>query len=129
MHRIVTLEAAFDVQARRLFAVEAQSVLCFPGAPDVLDQFGELCKLASAAHNIYVRSAAENEFLVLLGHAAEDAENLFGMLFHVAAQPTEGAIDFVLGVLADAACVEENHVGVGRFIRQLVAEAAQTADD
>ena len=44
-------------------------------------------------------------------------------------KPAEGAVDFVLGVLADAARVEEDHVGVGGLVRQLVALAAQGADD
>ena len=55
-----------------------------------------------------------DQLLVLLGHAAEDADDLVGMALLVAAQPAEGAVDLVLGVLADAAGVEEDHVGVGR---------------
>jgi len=49
---------------------------------------------------------------------------------HVRAQPGEGAVDLVLGVLADAAGVEEDHVGLGRLggsARSLAAQAPTTS--
>ncbi len=42
---------------------------------------------------------------------------LLGMLLLVPAQSAELAVDLVLGVLADAAGVEEDHVGVVGFVR------------
>ena len=93
-----------------------------------VDQLRQLGKLAGATHDVHMRGAAQDQLLIFLGHAAEDAEDRVGMAALVMAKPAEGGVDFVLGVLADAAGVEEDHVGVGGFVRQLVALAAQGAD-
>ena len=44
------------------------------------------------------------------------------------AQAAKGAVDFVLGVLADAASVEQDDVGGGGLVGQFIALSAQTAD-
>ena len=54
---------------------------------------------------------------------------LFGMFALGVLEPAEGAVDFVFGVLADAARVEEDRVGVVRIVRELVALFAQAGDD
>ena len=54
---------------------------------------------------------------------------LCGMLLLGVLQPAQGAIDFVLGVLADAARVEQDRVGFGRRGDEFVALLAQTGHD
>ena len=48
---------------------------------------------------------------------------------HVPAQSAERAIDLVLGMLAHAASVEQDDVGVGRLISQFVPLPPEGADD
>src|SRR5262249_21937110 len=128
-HRVVALEAALDLVARRLLAVEAQGELGRPAPAHLVDQLRQPGELARAADDVHVRGPAADQLLVLLGHAAEYAEHLLGVPALVGAEPAEGAVDLVLGVLADAAGVEEDHVGLGGLVRQLIPLAAQRADD
>ena len=44
-------------------------------------------------------------------------------------QPAQGAVDLVLGMLPDAARVEQDRVGLGGRRRQLVAVLAQAGHD
>ena len=53
--------------------------------------------------------------LILLGHAAEHADDLVGSPVLDVFQPAQGAVDLVLGVLADAARVEAGCVGPARL--------------
>ena len=54
---------------------------------------------------------------------------LFGLFVLGVLQPAEGAVDFVLGMFADAAGVEQDRVGVVRAGGELVASVAQAGDD
>src|SRR5207237_5718422 len=110
-HRIVALEAVFDLEARRLVAGEAKGKLRPGPLSDLVDQFGQLAELAGAADDVNVRGATEDLLLILLGHAAEHAEDLVGVAPLVPAQPAEGAVDLFLGMLADGASVEEDDIG------------------
>ena len=46
---------------------------------------------------------------------------LFGLCVFGMLEPAQGAVDFVFGMLPDAAGVEQDRVGLGRRIDQLVA--------
>jgi hypothetical protein len=50
------------------------------------------------------------------------------VLLFESAEPPERAVDLVLGVLADAACVEQNGVGRLGLVDQLVALISQAGD-
>ena len=71
-------------------------------------------QLAGADDQVDVRGALEDEPLIFLGHAAEDADDFAGMLALGVLEPAQGAVDLVFGVLADAAGVEQDRVGVVR---------------
>src|SRR5262249_36921686 len=95
------------------------------GAAHFLDELPELPELPGAAHDVHVRGAAEDLLLVLLGHAAQNADDLRRVPLLVGAQTAERAVDLLLGVLADRAGVEEDHVGVAGVVNQLIPLAAQ----
>ena len=52
-----------------------------------------------------------------------------GMLLFDVLQPAQGAVDLVLGVLADAARVEQDRVGPADAVDQLVAGLEQAGRD
>ena len=60
---------------------------------------------------IDIRRPLEHEPLIFLRHAAEHADDLVRMVLLGVLQPAEGAVDLVLGMLADAARVEQDRVG------------------
>ncbi len=97
---------------------------CPGGNP--LEQLGHLRELARADDQVDVRRALEDQLLVLLGHAAQHADDLVRVLLLDVLQPAQGAVDLVLGMLADAAGVEEDRVGAAGAVDQLVARLAQT---
>src|SRR5947208_13005875 len=112
--RVVALEAALDLVARRFLAVETEGQLQLAGALHFLNQFGQTGKLAGAADDVHVRGTLADQFLVFLGHAAEHANNFLWVAALVGTEPAKRTVNLVLGVLADAASVEEDHVGRGR---------------
>ena len=77
--RIVAFVAAFDLGAAAVFAAEAdfhplraRRAFC----ADFANERGHLVELAGADDEIDVRGALEDDALILLGHAAEDADDL-----------------------------------------------------
>ena len=78
-------------------------------------------QLPRADHQVDVRGPLEDQLLVFLGHAAQHADDLVGMALFDVLQPAQGAVDLVFGVLADAAGVEQDRVGLLRRVDQLVA--------
>ena len=72
-----------------------------------------------------MRGAVEDRRLVLLGHAAQHAQDLFRAGGLPRLQPAQGAVNLVFGVLADAARVEEDGVGLARIVDQFVARLQQ----
>ena len=73
-----------------------------------------LVQLAGPDDQVDVRRPLENEPLILLGHAAEDADDFARMLALGVLEPAQRAVDLVFRVLADAARVEQDRVGVVR---------------
>ena len=86
----------------------------WPVALDLLDQLRQPGELAGAADDVDVRGAVEDQLLVFLRHAAQHADDRFRVSALVRTQAAQGAVDLVLGVLADAARVEEDRVGLAR---------------
>src|SRR5207247_302192 len=100
---IVAFEAAFDFRPRSFLAVQTQSQLRLARALHLGDQFRQAAELARTADDVHVRSPAADQLLVLLRHAAEDAQDLPRMLLFMRAQPAERAVDFVFGMLPHTA--------------------------
>ena len=59
--------------------------------------------------------------LILLRHAAQDADGDLGLALLDALDPPQGAIDLVLGVLPNGAGVVEDGVRLADVVGQLVA--------
>ena len=130
--RIETFVAAFDLGAVAVLAAEAdfhalgtRRAFC----ADFAYERGHLVQLAGADDQINIRGAFEDDALVVLRHAAEDANYRIRMFALGVFQPAEGAVDLVFRVLADATCIEKYRVGVVRIVRQLVTVFAQAGDD
>ena len=66
---------------------------------------------------------------VLLGHAADDADDEIGPRLLGVLETAERGVDLFLGVLADAAGVEKNGVGGVGVGRQLITVLAQSPHD
>ena len=88
-----------------------------------------LVQLAGPDDEIDVRRPLEDDALVLLRHAAQDADDFVRVLALGVLEPAQCAVDLVLGVLPDAARVEQDRVGVVRAGRQLVTVLAQAGHD
>src|SRR5262249_40858505 len=127
--RVVALEAAFDLRARGLFPIQTEGELRLTALFHRGDEFRQLSELSGTANDVHVRRSVEDVLLIFLRHAAEDADDLVGVALLVSAEPAESAVDFLLGVLADAAGVEEDDVGLSRLVGQDVALPAQRTDD
>ena len=76
------------------------------------EQLGHPGELAGPHDEVDVRRAAENRLLVLLCHAAQHADLDLGLALLEPLDPAQGAIDLVLGVLADRAGVVKDRVGL-----------------
>ncbi len=110
--RVVALEAALDLVARRLVAVQAQG-----------QSAARRCARTSAISSGSRASWPVPQTMSTCGARRRISSWSFwamqprtpmifsGMAPLVAAQPAQGAVDLVLGVLADAAGVEEDDVG------------------
>ena len=75
-------------------------------------QFGHSRELARADDDVDVRRPLQNQVLILLGHAAQDADGQLGLALLELLDPAQGAVDLVLGVLPDRAGVVEDRVGL-----------------
>ena len=83
-----------------------------------VNQPGHLMQLAGTDDQIDIRRPLENQLLVFLGHAAQHADDLVADAFALTCfSPAERAVDLVLGMLADAARVEQDRVGLRRMSR------------
>ena len=63
----------------------------------------------------------EELLLDALGHAAEDADDEALLVLPQGMEILEAAVDFLLGVVADGASVDEDGVGIGDDVRHFVA--------
>jgi len=72
-----------------------------------------------------VRGPLEDHFLILLGHAADHADDRLRVPLLELAQAAQGAVDLVLGMLAHTAGVKQNQIGPVGIVGQLVARLRQ----
>ena len=86
-------------------------------------------ELARPDDQVNVSGAAEDQVLVLLRHAAQDADDGFRPSLFQRTQAAQGAIDLVFGMLPHAARVVEDGVGVARTIDQFVARLDKAGND
>jgi len=76
-----------------------------------------------------VRGFSLDALVVALGHAADDADDHLRAVPLDPADLAETAVDLVLGVLADAARVEQDQVGHPVVVGRGVALSAQLAEN
>ena len=122
--RVVTGEAAGHFVARAIPASQRDRHLLLAQRANFVDQPGDFRELTRANDEVNVRRLLEDQLLILLGHAADDPDHLPRPLSPPVLEPADRAVDLVLGMLADAAGVEQH--GIGRFgvIAQFVPPAA-----
>ena len=93
------------------------------------EQFRDPGELAGPGDHVDVRRPLQDEPLILLGHAAQDADRQLGLERLEGPDPPQGAVDLVLGVLPDGAGVVEDRVRLRDVVGQLVPLVAELAHD
>ena len=78
--------------------------------------------------DIDVRGFLKDEVLVFLGHAPDDADDFGGAVAFAVFESPEGTVDFVFGVFANAAGIEDDGISIFGAVGELVAVAAQCGD-
>ena len=76
-----------------------------------------------------MRSALKDKFLIFLSHTTQYADHLIRSRKFTVFQPTEGRVNLVLGVFADATGVKQNRISFADIVRQAVAFFAQCPND
>ena len=122
-------EALLDRRPVALAAVETHLDPRAAAGGHLFQERRQLAQLAGPNHQIDVRSAAEDLLLVLLGHAAQDADDRARAFFFEKLQPAQGAVDFVLGMLAHAARIQQDRIRAAGAIDQLMARPQQVGGD
>ena len=122
-------ETLFDRRSTARIAVEADFHPLSAAGSHVFEQGWQLAQLPWADHQIDVRGAAEDLLLILLGHAAQHADDRVRIPLLDLFQPAQGAVNLILGMLPHAARVQQNHVGPADAIDQFMARAQQVGRD
>src|SRR5260370_25307987 len=115
--RVIALEAALDFVSGGFLAIQTERQLGPAGFAGLDNQFRKPGELPRTANNIHVGRAAEDQFLILLSHAAQDTDNRVGIPPLVRPKACQGAINLVLGMLTNAAGVEENYIRAIHVVR------------
>jgi len=84
--------------------------------------------LPGADDNVDVGGFVKDEVLIFLSHAADDADDFCRPVAFAEFESSECAVDFVFGVLANAAGIEDDGIGIFGVVGELVAVAAQRGD-
>ena len=116
---------AFVVFTAAVLATEAHFHPRTAAGTNLTHDPGHLVQLPRADHEIDIGGTLENQPLILLRHAAQDANHFARMLASGVLKPAQGAIDLVLCVLTDAARVEQDRVRLADIRRELVTVFAQ----
>ena len=90
----------------------AISTIGRPVAPGRVEQRGRPAEVVGAEHDVDVPGPLDDQVAVLLGEAAADRDLQVGVGVLQGLEPAEVAVELVVGVLADAAGVEDDDVGV-----------------
>jgi len=85
--------------------------------------------LAGAADDVNLLVGIEQFLSKTLGHAADDGEDEVFLLLVAVAELADFADDFVFGVLADGAGVEDDDRGGGGIVGWMVAEVLKLPGD
>ena len=91
----------------------------------LLQQRRQLAQLARTDHQVHVRGPLKDLMLVLLSHAAQDADDRFRPLCFELPQPAQRTVDFVFGMLAHTTRIEQDRIGLAGAIDHLVTGLQQ----
>ena len=98
-------------------------------SPGFFEEFRNFGELAGSDHDIDKRGTFEDFVLILLGHAAEDTDGDVGASLLDLFDPSKSGIDFIFGMLADGAGVEEDGIRQERICGQFIALGTKFGDD
>ena len=97
--------------------------------PGLRQQRRRVGEVVGAEHDVDVAGSLDDQLAVLLGQAATDRDLEVGPFGLQRLQPTEMAVELVVGVLADAARVEDDDVGRLELVGGLHALGSQQTRD
>ncbi len=101
---------------------------CRTFVPRRCQQFRHTGELTGSHDDVYMGSAPEDVFLILLRHATEHTDSDLGLVLLDPLDPSQSAVDLVLGVLSDRAGIIKDGIGLLDVVRQLVTLLAQLGD-
>lgn len=127
--RIVTRERARDFLTVPLFAAERDSQLTLACAADLLNQLRNVCELTGAHDQIDMRSPLKHPLLLLLGHAADHAEDLGRVLIFRPLEPSDRAVRLLFCQLPHAARVEQDRVRLLGVVGEFISLLPQCCDN
>ncbi len=127
--RVIFRETRSDGVARPGRPCQAHRELRLALGLRPVEEFRHLAELSRADDHVDERRPLEDRRLILLGHAPEHADRDLGLRLLEPSDAAEGAVDLVLGVLADGAGVVEDRVGLVDVVGEGVSLAAQLGDD
>ena len=96
---------------------------------DIGNHFVKLMNLAGAANDVHLLVGIEQVLAEPLSHATDDGEDEVFLLLVAAAELADFADDFVFGMLADGAGVEDDYRGFGGIVGRLIAEVLKLPGD
>jgi len=82
-------------------------------------------QLVRAAKDVHVGHLLEQAVSVAFGHAADDGDDLRFLADAGPLERTETGVDFVLGVLPDRTCVQDDQIGRRHVFREPIAARRQ----
>jgi hypothetical protein len=103
----------FNFFAAATFSIEAHFQARAAAGGDFFQQPRHLMQLARTNDQVDVRRPLEDQLLIFLRHTTQHADDFMWRFSLGVFQAPQGTVDFVFGMLADAAGVEQNRVGLG----------------
>ena len=82
----------------------------------VVEEFERAVHVVCAEHDVDMARTIHDRVAVFLGETAADGDLHVGVLFFQHLEVTEGPVELVVGILTDAAGVEDDHVGIGDVV-------------
>ena len=82
----------------------------------VVEEFERTVHVVCAEHDVDMARTIHVRVAVFLGETAADGDLHVGVLFFQHLEVTEGPVELVVGILTDAAGVEDDHVGIGDVV-------------
>jgi len=92
-------------------------------------QIRNLVQVPGSAEQVHMRGLALDALMIALGHAADHANDHLGPLAFDAGDLAQSAVDLVLGVLADAARIEQHEVRLAEIVDREVPQLTELPEN